>query len=87
MKALQKFSQQYLNDASKMNPKQIAEFLENFRLMFAQGSRSPQPKLKPICIKMPEDLLLELKRRAHKKGMPYQTFIKYILQNSLIRDQ
>lgn len=83
MKTLQYFSDEYLEQCKKMTPLQIVQFLEGFRLMTSAQSVKTPVKLKPICIKMPEDLLQNIKKRAKKQGVPYQSLIKSILQKEL----
>ena len=38
---------------------------------------------KPITIRLPETLIESLKIRAHKRDIPYQTYIKQVLFDSL----
>jgi len=52
---------------------------------FKQKQQSKQSK--PITIKMPVSLLNKLKAEAHKRGLPYQTFIKSILHQAMNNPQ
>lgn len=81
MKTLQYFSESYLEQCKEMSSLQIVSFLENFRIMSLANSTkiSTKEKLKPISIKMPEDLLLRIKLRAKQFNIPYQTLIKDLL--------
>ena len=47
-----------------------------------------KPSLKSISIRLPEDLLMELKNLANKKDVPYQSLVKIFLarQIALERD-
>lgn len=47
--------------------------------------RFPNLKLttKPITIRLPETLIERLKIKAHKRDIPYQTYIKEVLFDSL----
>jgi predicted DNA binding CopG/RHH family protein len=38
---------------------------------------------KPITIRLPESLIDRLKIKAHKRDIPYQTYIKQVLLESL----
>ena len=38
-----------------------------------------KPSLKAISIRLPEDLLIELKNLANKKDVPYQSLVKIFL--------
>lgn len=40
---------------------------------------------KPITIRLPETLIQRLKVKAHKRDIPYQTYIKQVLFDSLNR--
>lgn len=48
--------------------------------------RFPNLKLttKPITIRLPETLIERLKIKAHKRDIPYQTYIKEVLFDSLL---
>lgn len=81
-KAIQLFSDEYLEECKKMSPTQIAEFLENFRL--AQSQYSSKSKL--ISLKIPEDLLENFKEKARRNGEKYQTKIKDLMREWLINN-
>ncbi len=55
-----------------------------------QGKRINFPNLKPstqtISIRLPEDLLEEIKVLANKRDVPYQSLIKILLRESLDDD-
>lgn len=76
-KALQYFSDEYLERSKGMTYDQIAQFLEDFRLMHSQVKTSPS---KLISIKIPEDMLMAFKRRSSINGVPYQTQIKKLMK-------
>lgn len=77
MKALQYFSDEYLKECKKMTPDQIAQFLDEFRLLHG-GSRNSSSKL--ISLKVPEDLLQAFKAKAKQNGLKYQTQIKLLMR-------
>ena len=84
MKAVQKFSKEYLELCKKMRPEQIAQFLENFRLIHAKsGERSPRTRTRLISMKVEEPLLEAFKRQCELLGVPYQTQIKKIMRDWL----
>lgn len=55
--------------------------LDFFDLSKAKRASFPnlRPSLKTISIRLPEDLLAELKVQAHKRDMPYQSLAKLYL--------
>jgi predicted DNA binding CopG/RHH family protein len=42
-------------------------------------------KDKSINLRVPDDLLNALRARAQKEGMPYQRFIRMVLERALLR--
>lgn len=84
MKPIQFFSDDYLKEARKASPTQIAKFLDDFRKLQTQ---SPQPKerdpSKLISLRLPLRILLRLKARAKAEQIPYQTLLKKILEDNL----
>jgi predicted DNA binding CopG/RHH family protein len=80
MRPLQYFTDDYLEQCRKMKPKQVLQFLEDFREL--QKSRKPV-KSKLISIKIPEDLLESFKAKANRTGRPYQTLIKELMREWL----
>ncbi len=77
MKAVQKFSDEYLESCREMTPDQIIEFLDDFRRL--HGGVTDRSKL--ISMKVPENLLAAFKAKARLSGMPYQTKIKLLMKN------
>lgn len=77
MKAVQHFSDEYLQQCKEMTPDQIIQFLDDFRQLHGATSRS---KSKLISIKVPENLLSAFKARAALAGTPYQTQIKALMK-------
>jgi len=75
VKAIQYFTDEYLEQCKKMSPDNIAEFLESFRLMHA-----PQDKTKLISIKMPESLLNAFRKKCEANNVKYQTQIKILMK-------
>lgn len=83
-RALQIFTDEYLEYAKQLTPRQIVDFLEDFRQIAAAGR--PQ-KSKLISMKVPEDLLQAFKIKAKLDGKPYQTLIKDLMRNWLLGSQ
>ncbi len=77
MKALQKFTPEYLEECKKMKPDQIARFLEDFRLL--HGGLPPKEASKLISIKIPESLLRTFRKKCDLQGTAYQTQIKKLM--------
>ncbi len=75
MKAVQYFTDEYLEQCKKMSPDSIAEFLESFRLM-----QAPADKTKLISIKIPESLLTAFRRKCEASNVKYQTQIKILMK-------
>jgi len=46
-----------------------------------------KPSLKSISIRLPEDLLLELKTLANKKDVPYQSLAKIFLSRQIVLER
>ncbi|MEZ4754675.1 MAG: hypothetical protein R3A13_10285 [Bdellovibrionota bacterium] len=77
-KPVQYFDKKYLEHTKKLSADQIAEFLENYRLMHAKPSKS-----KLISIKIPEHLLNTFRSKCEQEGSKYQTKIKELMSNWL----
>ncbi len=75
-RALQIFTEDYLESCREMTPDQIVDFLEDFRRL--HGERPAPSKL--ISLKVPVDLLRTFKARATLAGTPYQTQIKRLMK-------
>ncbi len=76
MKALQLFSDEYLQRCRNLTPDQVIRFLDDFRRL--HGKRPARSKL--ISMKVPEDLLNTFKAKAKMINMPYQTQIKTLMK-------
>lgn len=46
-----------------------------------------KPSLKSISIRLPEDLLVELKTLANKKDVPYQSLVKIFLARQIVLER
>lgn len=79
MKALQTFSDEYLERCKDISIEERLDFIENFRLMH---SENPSPS-KLISIKMPINLLDAFKYKSKLNGVAYQTQIKRLMENWL----
>jgi predicted DNA binding CopG/RHH family protein len=80
-KALQIFTDEYLEQARLWTPRQIVDFLEDFRHVAAAGQ--PQ-KSRLISMRVSEHLLRSFKARAKLIGKPYQTMIQDLMRESLV---
>lgn len=80
MKTVQYFDDEYLSRCKDATPQQIAEFLEQFRLM--QGAHlSSNTKSKLISIKMPQDMLTTFRAKCELEEVKYQTQIKNLMND------
>jgi len=46
-----------------------------------------KPSLKSISIRLPEDLLVELKTLANKRDVPYQSLVKLFLARQIVLER
>lgn len=83
MKAIQLFSDDYLNQCQQMTTEQIVTFLDDFRRL--HGQSGSQAKSKLISLKVSEDLLRAFKQKAKLEGLRYQTQIKTLMRDWLSR--
>ena len=74
IKAVQYFTDEYLEQCKAATPKQILTFLENYRLM--QGG---EDKTKLISMKISESLLAAFRQKCDLEGVKYQTQIKRLM--------
>lgn len=65
-----------------MTPDQVIEFLDDFRRLHG-APRSAKSRL--ISMKVPEDLLNAFRTLAQRKGKPYQTLIKQLMRDWVVR--
>lgn len=79
-KNLQYFSDEYLERCKGMTYDQIAQFLEDYRMMHSENNISPS---KPISIKIPVEMLRLFKAKSLLHGVPYQTQIKNLMREWL----
>jgi len=80
VKPLQYFSDTYLEQCRNASTENILEFLESFRLLQAQPTRS-----KLISLKIPETLLGSFRRKCGLQDVRYQTQIKELMRDWLLR--
>jgi len=78
MKPVQYFSDEYLAQSRKASPKQIVEYLEQFRLMQQPAEKSAS-KTKLISMKVDEELLALFRSKCEIDGVRYQTQIKKLM--------
>lgn len=87
MKAIQYFSDEYLERCADLSADEIASFLDDFRQVHGrERSTQPSGKKKPsklISLKVPEDLLAAFRVKADLNGVKYQTQIKALMQDWL----
>jgi predicted DNA binding CopG/RHH family protein len=77
MKVVQYFSDEYLEQCRQMSPQEIVNFLEDFRSLHLDRSRSTKSKL--ISMKIPEDFLKSFRLKCELQGIAYQTKIKSLM--------
>jgi predicted DNA binding CopG/RHH family protein len=75
MKAVQKFTDAYLERCREMSSDDIVRFLDDFRRI--HGNTRTKSRL--ISMKVPEDLLAAFKAKARLCGVPYQSRIKSLM--------
>ncbi len=83
MKALLRFTDEYLESCREMTPDQILAFLEDFRRL--HGGRPAASKL--ISMKVPVDLLRAFRAKAALAGTPYQTQIKRLMKAWVLEEE
>ena len=79
MKALQLFSEEYLQRCQDLTIEEKLDFIESFRLMHGE-IKSPS---KLISIKIPEPMLDAFKQKAKLSNIAYQTQIKQLMKQWL----
>ena len=79
MKAVQKFSDEYLERCSEMSADEIVRFLDDFRRI--HGNKPGKSRL--ISMKVPEELLTAFKAKAKLENVRYQTQIKKLMRDWL----
>ena len=80
MKAVQKFSDDYLARCREMSADEIVRFLDDFRRI--HGNRPGKSRL--ISMKVPNDLLAAFKAKAKLTDVRYQTQIKNLMRDWLM---
>jgi predicted DNA binding CopG/RHH family protein len=85
VRPIQYFSEAYLRQAKKSSPTQIAEFLDEY-IRLQEKPRSANPRMQLISIRIPVDLLAEIKRRASRENQPYQSWMKRVLREAVSGD-
>jgi predicted DNA binding CopG/RHH family protein len=82
MKAVQKFSDEYLERAQQMSADEIVSFVDQFRILHGSPTVA-KSKSKLISLKVPEELLETFKAKAELEGVRYQTQIKKLMADWL----
>ena len=80
MKAVQYFTDEYLEQCQKLTDEQIVRFLEDFRVIHGHLTKSGT---KLISIKVEKELLNAFKVRVNLDKVSYQTRIKALMRESL----
>jgi len=76
MRAVQYFSDEYLQTCQNMSVQQIIDFLDNFHALHT----NPKERSRLISIKVPESLLGAFRQKAEAHGLKYQTKIKELMR-------
>jgi uncharacterized protein (DUF4415 family) len=76
VRPVQRFSSEYLEHARRIRKEEVLEYLDNFRLLHAQGQPS-----RLISMKVPEPLLAAFRARCRADGVRYQTRIKQLMRS------
>ena len=82
MKALQYFTQTYLEQCKNMTEVEVIKFLDDFRHIH---SPKPSRSSRLISLKIDEQLLNSFKTRAQLDGVPYQSRIKQLMRDWLTK--
>jgi len=78
MRPVQYFSDEYLQRCKDAKPEAILDYLESFRLLNDEPSKS-----KLISMKIPENLLSSFRDRCELENIRYQTKIKKLMKEWL----
>lgn len=72
---------QFKNEAQERRFWQKADSTKYVDYSRARSWRFPNLKLssRPVTLRLPESLIEKVKIKAHRLGIPYQTFIKQII--------
>ncbi|MFH2203735.1 MAG: BrnA antitoxin family protein [Elusimicrobiota bacterium] len=77
MKAIQKFTPEYLTQCRKLTPEQIVKWLDDVRILHV---RNVPAKSRPISIRIPENVLSSFRSKAELLGVPYQTQVNRLMR-------
>ncbi len=72
------------SQTKKPSPEQILRFLEDFRQLHSV-SRKAQGPAKLISLKVSEDLLRPFRTLCDRKGLKYQTQIKILMRDWILK--
>lgn len=68
----------------------VKEDRDPLPLDWSKGRIAGLPKLKPsmtpVSLRLPDALLARLKLKAHRQGVPYQSYIRTVLARDVARD-
>lgn len=77
MKALHKFSDEYLERCKKLSIEERLEFIENYQRMHNDVSS----QTKSISLRIQDPLLIAFKQKAKLEGVAYQTQINKLMKD------
>lgn len=76
-RAVQYFTQDYIERSKKLTPTEIADFLEDYRKVFSLD----EGKKKLISMRVPEKLLELFRKKAQLHGQKYQSKIVDLMRS------
>ncbi len=87
MKGVQKFTKEYLEYCKSLKLEEIVQFIDDFQKLYYQANSQSNSKSKSklISIKIPQYLLNSFRTKAKLMGIPYQTLIKRLMEEWLIK--
>lgn len=60
----------------------LTDYIDHFRLVELDLSKL-KPSTRPVTVRLPESLLIDLKKLANKKDVPYQSLMKVLLADKV----
>ena len=80
MKAIQKFTNEYLDQCKTFSPSEIVKYLDGFRALCA-ASKKESDRSKLISMRVEERLLGLFREKAEQEGVRYQTKLKDLMRS------
>lgn len=81
-KTVQYHTKEYLERCKKLSKDEILQFLEDYQTLVA---KEPVEKCQLISLKIEPSLLNAFKQKARIEGIPYQTMIKKLMREWLLK--